>query len=62
MAITIRDTGIGFPEGFDWRHTNSLGLHLVSALIEQVQGSIDMVNNGPGTTFRMVIPSSAERA
>lgn len=62
VVITIKDTGIGFPEGFDWRHTNTLGLHLVSALIGQVQGSIDVVKNGPGTTFRMVIPSSKERA
>lgn len=61
MVITIQDTGIGFPEGFDWRHTNSLGLHLVSALVEQVQGSVNLVNKGPGTTFRMVIPISTER-
>jgi PAS domain S-box-containing protein len=62
MTITIQDTGIGLPEAFDWRHTNSLGLHLVSALVEQVHGSVDLVKNGPGTTFRMVIPISAERA
>jgi two-component sensor histidine kinase len=31
VTLTVQDTGIGLPEGIDFRHTDSLGLQLVFA-------------------------------
>jgi two-component sensor histidine kinase len=40
----------------NWRYVPTLGLHLVSTLIQQVQGSIELNRTG-GTAFEMFIPS-----
>jgi two-component sensor histidine kinase len=40
-TLSERDTGIGFPEGFDFRNTESLGLQLVGMMTEQLRGDAD---------------------
>ena len=40
LTLSISDNGIGFPKDFDWEQTNSLGLHLVRSLTDQLNGSI----------------------
>jgi two-component sensor histidine kinase len=40
-TLSVRDTGIGFPEGFDFRNTESLGLQLVGMMTEQLRGDAD---------------------
>ena len=40
IKISIRDNGIGFPDNFDVRRTNSLGLQLTRTLMQQLKGSI----------------------
>jgi len=51
-SFTVSDNGIGFPEGLDFRNTPSLGLQLVTMLVEQLQGSIELRRDG-GTEFRI---------
>ncbi len=51
-ALTISDNGAGFPEGLDFRKSESLGLNLVTALTRQIQGNIDL-NRETGTEFRI---------
>jgi two-component sensor histidine kinase len=51
-VLTVRDTGVGFPEALDFRHTESLGLQLVIMLTEQLGGTI-MRQSGEGTTFTL---------
>jgi two-component sensor histidine kinase/CheY-like chemotaxis protein len=58
--FTIRDTGIGFPGDLDWRNTTSLGLHLVTTIMEQLQGKVDLVLDG-GTAFIMTVPKQVAR-
>ena len=41
VTLSVRDTGIGFPEGFDFRNTESLGLQLVGMMTEQLRGDAD---------------------
>jgi PAS domain S-box-containing protein len=53
--LTVRDTGVGLPEGLDIRQTDSLGLQLVSRLIEQLGGILTLVRGG-GITFKLTFP------
>jgi two-component sensor histidine kinase/sensor domain CHASE-containing protein len=50
--LTIRDNGIGFPEDLDFMNTDSLGMQLVVSLVEQIEGSIELIR-GNGTEFRI---------
>ena len=52
VMLTISDDGVGFPEGVDYRETQSLGLQLVNTLVGQIDGTITMENH-VGTTFRI---------
>ena len=54
VTMDIRDTGIGMPEGFDWRSPGSLGLRLVLSLVNQLDGTIDL-ERGPGTAFHLAL-------
>jgi len=51
IELIIMDNGIGMGENFDWRKADSLGLKLVTTLVEdQLDGSISMDNKN-GTKF-----------
>lgn len=51
LVLTIEDNGVGFPEGFDWKNSASLGLSLVRSLIEQqLNGAIEL-DTGEGARF-----------
>ncbi|MGB3401595.1 MAG: response regulator [Microcoleaceae cyanobacterium] len=51
--LMIQDNGIGFPEGFNWETSTSLGLTLVRLLIKQLQGTIELQRNYQGVTFHI---------
>jgi two-component sensor histidine kinase/PAS domain-containing protein len=55
VILSVHDTGIGFPEGCDFRHTESLGLQLVGMMTEQLGGTLTLTCEG-GTTFTVSIP------
>jgi two-component sensor histidine kinase len=49
----VSDDGIGIPEDLDFRNTESLGLQLVTSLVEgQLQGKTEL-NRAKGTEFRI---------
>jgi two-component sensor histidine kinase len=50
LLLKVRDNGVGMPQGFDYRQTESLGLQLVNALVRQLDGSVELHCEG-GTTF-----------
>ncbi len=52
-VLVVGDDGIGLPEGFDFRNTESLGLRLVNSLVDQLGGTIDLSKNN-GTEFTIV--------
>lgn len=55
LLLSVADDGIGLPEGLDYRNAQTLGLQLVSALVEQLDGSLS-VNKDAGTRFTIVFP------
>ncbi|MDM8541488.1 histidine kinase dimerization/phosphoacceptor domain -containing protein [Desulfococcaceae bacterium HSG9] len=59
LVITVRDDGIGFPEGIDFRDTDSFGLQLVNMMAEQLSGTIEL-NSKEGTTFIITFPVKGE--
>ncbi|RXA17587.1 HAMP domain-containing protein [Methanosarcina sp. MSH10X1] len=52
LTLIVRDNGRGFPEEFDFRETASLGLQLVTTLVDQIDGEIEL-DRSSGTGFRI---------
>ncbi len=50
--LIIKDNGVGLPEG-DYHKSDSLGLQLVETLIEQLDGTLEMISSH-GTTVRVI--------
>ncbi len=50
LILTVADNGRGFPEGVDFRDTDSLGLQIVNVLVEQIEGLIELKRDN-GTEF-----------
>ena len=50
--LVVSDDGVGFPEGLDFRMTESLGLQLVTTLLDQLEGRIEL-DSCKGTRFTM---------
>ena len=56
IRITIRDDGIGIPDGFNLNHSNSLGLKLIRTLVQhQLKGSVT-IKNREGTEIYIEFP------
>ena len=52
ILLRVEDDGVGFPEGFDHSATETLGLQLVSTLVEQLDGVISIQSNAKiGTKY-----------
>ena len=53
FSLVIRDTGRGFPEELDFHETKSLGMQLVTGLVDQIDGTIEL-SRVKGTEFKIV--------
>jgi len=53
IRMIIRDNGIGLPEGFSVDSAESLGMQLVQALTNQLDGKLDVTNSKNGTRFEI---------
>ena len=56
--LIISDDGVGFPEGLDFQNTETLGLRLVSILVNQIKGVITL-DKREGTSFKIEFPKLA---
>jgi PAS domain S-box-containing protein len=54
VALTVADDGVGLPSGYNPMESKSLGLKLVSVLVEQIDGTWSMVNAETGGTSGVV--------
>ena len=45
VRLVVRDNGVGLPKDVDYMNTGSLGLQLVTMLVEQLDGTIEIRNN-----------------
>ncbi len=53
IELVVSDNGVGIPDTIDFRTTESLGLHLVTILVEdQLKGTISL-DRSNGTTFKI---------
>jgi len=59
VSLDVRDNGIGLKEGFDWRHSKSLGLRLVQMLSSQLDGNVEFSGEA-GTQFKLDFKLKAE--
>jgi len=55
-TLQVKDNGIGFPKGLDFKNTKSLGLQLVNNLTKQLGGELELEHNG-GTSFKICFAS-----
>ncbi|MDP2855148.1 MAG: histidine kinase dimerization/phosphoacceptor domain -containing protein [Smithellaceae bacterium] len=60
VTLTVQDNGIGLPETIDLKNLKSLGLELVSMLVAQMNGKMDMRVDG-GTIWTITFPLKEER-
>ncbi|MDP2218557.1 MAG: histidine kinase dimerization/phosphoacceptor domain -containing protein [Methanolobus sp.] len=54
LILAVGDNGTGFPEHVNFRETDSLGLQLVTTLISQIGGILELERDG-GTSFRITL-------
>ncbi len=50
--LSVSDNGIGFPKDLDFKNTESLGLQIVTALTNQLAGTIEL-NRNKGTNLKL---------
>jgi len=53
FILVVQDNGIGFPEDINFRKTDTLGMQLVTSLVGQIKGTIELERNN-GTEFRII--------
>lgn len=58
-TLAVSDDGVGIPETLDYRESDSLGLQLVTALAEQLDGDVTL-DRERGTTFTIVFGATRE--
>jgi PAS domain S-box-containing protein len=52
VELKVSDNGVGLPDSFDFRESESLGMHLVNILTDQLGGRIELDRTG-GTEFKI---------
>ena len=56
LRLTVSDDGVGLPQGYDVRNSESLGLQLVSTLSDQLDAELEIDGRG-GATFQLTFPA-----
>ncbi len=56
--LSVKDNGTGIPGKEAWEKKTQLGNHLVSLLVRQINGSLDIIPS-PGTTINITFPKRA---
>jgi two-component sensor histidine kinase len=51
-VLAVRDNGVGLPDGLDIQSTETLGLRLVTTLVRQLRGTVELRSDG-GTEFEI---------
>jgi two-component sensor histidine kinase len=53
--LAVSDQGPGLPSDFDPLRSRTLGMRIVTALIRQIGGRLDILPVAKGTTFRVTV-------
>jgi two-component sensor histidine kinase len=54
--LSVRDEGAGLPEGFDPATSKSLGMTIIAAFTQQLDGELEIKARHPGTEFVVTLP------
>ncbi len=57
--LEVTDDGTGLPEGVSFDNPRSLGVRIVTVLVRQLDGTLEVASDG-GTRIRLLIPRAAE--
>jgi len=55
IRLSISDSGVGLPKGFDPKTSDTMGFQMITSLVEQIDGSLK-VENKKGTTVTIEFP------
>lgn len=58
LTLIVRDNGIGFPANFDLANTTSLGMQLVDTLVNQLDGTLEVLSV-EGAEFKITFAGSS---
>lgn len=61
ILLSVSDDGIGFPLGIEPRTAETFGMQLITDLVDQLHGRVQIVRNG-GTCVRIVFPMGDAKA
>ena len=50
FILTVSDNGVGIPDSLDLEHSDTLGIQLVTTLVDQLDGDLEL-NRDSGTEF-----------
>src|SRR6266516_2139257 len=56
LRLTVSDDGVGLPQGYDVRNSESLGLQLVCTLSEQLNAELE-IDGRQGASFELTFPA-----
>lgn len=56
FSVSVRDQGAGLPPGFDPNKAKGLGMRIIRFLVQQLNGSLVVRQNDPGTEFTVTLP------
>jgi len=57
FLLIVSDTGIGFPDSLDFRNTTTLGMQIITMLVEQLDGRIEL-SRQQGSSFKITFEES----
>ncbi len=52
VVLAVADNGVGLPTGYDWCQAKTLGMHLMTALTNQLNGTLELEQDH-GTLFKV---------
>ena len=62
FTLTVSDDGVGFPDNFDFKDIDSLGFQLVTTLVDQLDGELELKRkNGTEFTIRFTVIEKSEQ-
>jgi two-component sensor histidine kinase len=61
FSISVRDRGVGLPEGYDPGKAKGLGMRIVNSFVRQLHGSVAVLAHDPGAEFVVTIPRRLPR-
>jgi PAS domain S-box-containing protein len=59
ITLEVGDDGVGIPAELDWKNTDSLGMRLITSLVDQIGGTLEL-RPGSGTHFVITVRKKPE--